>query len=99
MLLFVRFGFISAKTHSPPWHTERWVQMVLMTHRAATIPGYITESETRMHTSMPASNRVAGTAQVLGQVLLHLGSRLEGHRVEVFVQLRQETYTVLHDDG
>ena len=43
---------------------------------------------------MPASDRVPGPAQVLGQVHFHLGGGLERHRIQVRVQFRQQADAV-----
>ena len=39
---------------------------------------------------MSSRNRVPGPAQILRQVLLHLGGGLEGHRVQVRIEFRQQ---------
>ena len=46
---------------------------------------------------MPASDRVTGPAQILCQILLHLGCGLIRHRVEVRVEFRQEADAVAFD--
>jgi hypothetical protein len=46
---------------------------------------------------MLARERITCPAQVLGQILFHLGCRLLGHRVQVLIRLRQQAED--HDTG
>lgn len=46
---------------------------------------------------MPAGNRVAGPAQILGQILFHLDGGLIRHRIEMLIQFRQQAETVAFD--
>ena len=43
---------------------------------------------------MPASDRVTGPAQILRQILFHLGGGPIRHRVQVLIQFRQEAESV-----
>ena len=43
---------------------------------------------------MPACDRVPSPAQILCQVLFHLRHRIEQHRVQVRIQLRQQSDAV-----
>ena len=46
---------------------------------------------------MPASDRVTGPAQILRQILFHLGGGLIRHRVQVLIQFRQKAEAVAFD--
>ena len=46
---------------------------------------------------MPAGDRVTGPAQILRQILFHLGGGLIRHWVQVLIQFRQKAEAVAFD--
>jgi len=53
------------------------------------------DSRPAARSSLPTRDHVTGAVQVLCQILLHLDGGLEGHRVRVLVQLRQQPDAVM----